>query len=91
MRHKYFFFAICKVFKQKLKPFVGFFASLGGVAWRHVPISDENNTEMGSLAGMKKLQGHWKGLPQFTQCDNISLKSCENFWFSVTFVFCNEK
>ena len=53
MRHKYFFVAICKVFKQKLKPFVGFFANLGGVAWRHVPISDENNTEMGSLAGIK--------------------------------------
>ena len=54
MRHKYFFFAICKVFKQKLKPFVRFFANLGGVAWRHVPISEENNTEMSSLAGIKK-------------------------------------
>lgn len=58
MRHKYFFVAICKVFKQKLKPFVGFFANLGGVAWRHVPISDENNTKMSSLAGIKKRQGH---------------------------------
>ena len=41
------------MFKQKLKPFVGFFANLRGVAWRHVPISDANNTEMGSLAGIK--------------------------------------
>ena len=61
MRHKYFLVSICKVFKQKLKPFVGFFANLGGVAWRHVPISDENNTEMGSPAGIKKTTRALKG------------------------------
>lgn len=58
VRSKYnFLVAICKVFKQKLKPFVSFFANLGGVAWRHVPISDENNTKIGSLAGIKKSRG----------------------------------
>lgn len=79
------------MFKQKLDPFVGSFANLGGVAWRHVPISDENNIEMGSLAGIKNFKPIERVYHNLVNVTILRSNCAKAFGFRLLLFFCNEK
>ena len=79
------------MFKQKLDPFVESFANLGGVAWRHVPISDENNIEMGSLAGIKNFKAIERVYHNLLNVTILRSNCAKAFGFRLLLFFCNEK